>query len=99
MRSNTATNGLTTTEPGVDTCVQALRELQQMFPGMWCYVEQTLNSSVSPAGNFSIDTLTEIQIDKSNGEVLYNEAAPTLSECMPQVREWKQEHDAKHQTD
>lgn len=75
-------------EPSVE---EALRELREMFPKTWVYITVQQSGDCSPQGKLDIETPTVmVQVDRDNGDIIYNDMFDSLSEAMQQVRKWKE---------
>lgn len=60
-----------------------------MFPKHWIYVDEQVNSSVSPKGKQHVDRRAMIQIDDAHDRLIYEgQYTTSLSRAMAQVRAW-----------
>lgn len=82
-------SNVATSEPSIEQC---LIELRKLFPKSWCYVEVSETGDCSPRGKRDTGRSAWIQIDSSNGDILYNNTTETLNEAMAQVRQfWRKQ--------
>ena len=83
---------------------EALRELREIFPRKWLYIEPNSHATCRPRGKITIEHFPEIQVDDPSGEVLYhqsNHRPRTLAKAMAEVRAWhaSQQQAAKESKD